>query len=289
MFRGIALGGGGVRAGLQVGALKTLEATWGTLEVPDGYWGCSAGAVVATGLAFKLTAAQLEHLFHTRLQLSSVLPPLRLSSFADLSATKGLFPMDRYETELIETFKDYGIDLTTKRIEDAPLPLRIVATNLTTQSTTVFTGQVRILDALRCSACIPLVFHPQVLYNNLYVDGGVSVDCLDMIVPDDCLVLHISERPASLYPSHLAEMDLSSFLYTIYRTSRGRPLSPSVLWLRNSTVSVLQDLTPAEKESLIEEGASQTRAFLSKRLAKERKDVTNGTLPTVVREEGTGL
>lgn len=289
MFRGLALGGGGVRAGLQVGALKALEAAWGTLELPDGYWGCSAGAVVATGLAFKLNASQIEHLFRTRMQLSSVLPPLRLSSFADLTTTKGLFAMDRYEAELVESFKEYGIDLTDKRMEDAPLPLRIVATNLTTQTTTIFAKQVRILDALRCSACIPLVFQPQVLYNNVYVDGGVSIDCLDSVVPEDCLVLHISEVARPVYSSQLPDMDLSTFFYSVYRTSRGRPTSPNVLWLRNATIGVLQELTPGDRELLIADGMSSTQAFLGKRLLKERKDVSGSPLPGVVRESGTGF
>ena len=285
MFRSLALGGGGVRAGLQIGALRALEETRGSLVFPDGYWGCSAGAIVATALAFNLTVAQIAHLFQSHMALSKSMPPLRLSSFADLPTTKGLFPMDQYEAHIVEAFRLYGIDLTTKTIADAPHPLHIVASNMTTKMTTIFTKQVRILDAIRCSSCLPFVFQPQVLYNNVYLDGGVMVDCLDSLVPDDCLVLHISELPTHLYASRLETMDFTSYLYAIYRCARTRPVKPNVLWLRNSSVSILQELTSEQKEALVEDGYSSAVAFLTKRVAKERKDVSGGALPAVVCEE----
>jgi hypothetical protein len=289
MFRGLALGGGGVRAGLQVGALAALEHIRGPLTFPDGIWGCSAGSVLATAVAFNLTAEQIRTMYMLHMNMATVLPPPRLESFADLVAKKGLFTMDRYEASILAAFKVYGIDLATKTIADAPQPLYIVASNLTTHNPTVFTKQVRILDAIRCSSCIPLLFQPEVLYNNVYVDGGLFVDCLDTMVPPDTLVLHISDPGEKLYASELETLSLPTYLYRVYRSMRGRPASQSVLWLRNSTVGLLQDLTLAEREALLAEGASQTRTFLSKRLAKEREEVVGGPLPTVVQESGTGL
>ncbi len=266
-----------------------LEQTRGSLTFPEGVWGCSAGSVLATALAFNLTAEQIRSMYMLHMNMSTVLPPPRLESLADLVTKKGLFAMDCYEATVVAAFKVYGIDLTTKTIADAPQPLYIVASNLTTHNPTVFTKQVRILDAIRCSSCIPLLFQPEVLYNNVYVDGGVFVDCLDTLVGPDTLVLHISDPGEKLYAAELETLSLPTYLHRIYRSMRGRPTSRNVLWLRNSTVSLVQDLTLPEREALLAEGASQTRAFLAKRVPKEGQDVSGGTLPGVVGEAGTGL
>lgn len=278
-----------MRAGLHIGALRAIEAWLGSLELPEGYWGCSAGAIIATALAFRLTTSQIERLFHDHMTLSAVLHPIRLSTLAEFTETKGLFSMEAYEAEIVTAFKRYGIDLTTKTIADAPLPLHIVASNMTTQTTAVFANQVRILDALRCSSCIPGVFRPQVLYNNVYLDGGVMVDCLDKVAPPTCLVLHIGDTAPPLYPSTLATVDVSTFFYAVYRSARGRSFSPNVVWLRNSTIGILQELTTEQKDSLAAEGASQMTAFLSKRFPKEVQKPLNSSLPTKVDERSAGL
>ena len=289
MFRSLALGGGGVRAGLHVGALRALEAHRGSLLFPDGIWGCSAGAVLATAVAFKLTAAQVAGLYHMHMDVSAVIPTPKLSALADLATTKGLFSMDVYERAIVTAFKTHGIDLTDMVIADAPQPLYIVASNLTTHNPTVFTKQVRILDALRCSSCLPLFFTPQVLYNHVYLDGGLFVDCLSTLTPPDCLVLHISDPGEKLYASELAHLPLSTYLHRIYRSMRRAPTEPNVLWLQNSTIGLLQDVSDAEKAALAGSGELQTLAFLAKRVPKERQDVSGGPLPGVVGEEGTRL
>jgi hypothetical protein len=289
MFRSLALGGGGVRAGLHVGALNALEATRGSLLFPDGLWGCSAGAVLATAVAFNLTAAQVADLYRTHMDINAVIPPPKLSALADLATTKGMFSMDQYERAIVTAFKTHGIDLTDKTIADAPQPLYIVASDMTTHNPTVFTKQVRILDAIRCSSCIPILFQPQVLYNHVYLDGGLFIDCLSSLVPSDCLVLHISDPGEKLYASELEALPLMSYLHRIYRSMRGRPTAPNVLWLQNTSVGILQDMTPEQKDALCEQGASQALAFLSKRAPQELEKGDRGAPPVVVSEGGTGL
>jgi len=289
MFRSLALGGGGVRAGLHVGALRALEAHRGSLVFPDGVWGCSAGAVLATAVAFKLSAAQIAGLYHVHMDVSSVIPTPKLSALADLATSKGLFTMDVYERAIINAFKTYGIDLTDMVIADTPQPLYIVASDMTTHNPTVFTKQVRILDALRCSSCLPIFFQPQVLYNHVYLDGGVFVDCLSSLTPSDCLVLHISDPGEKLYASELESMALTTYFHRIYRSMRKAPTEPNVLWLQNSTISILQDISDAEKVALAGSGESQTLAFLSKRAPQEVEKSVGGAPPVVVQEGGTRL
>ncbi len=278
-----------MRAGLHIGALKALEQQQGHLQFPGGLWGCSAGAVIATAVAFNLTSTQIETMFRTHITMETILPPPRLQSLADLFTKKGMFTMDAYEQVIVRAFDSQGIDLREKCIGDAPQPLHIVASNLTLLAPVVLTKQVRILDALRCSSCIPLVFQPQILYSNVYLDGGVFVDCLDTIVDPECLVFHISEPSRSLYATEIESLSLNDFVYRVYRAVRGRPTSSNVLWLQNTGIGVLQEMTDDEKTQLIQEGASQAAAFLAKRLAKERKEICDSALAAIVGEGGTGL
>jgi hypothetical protein len=127
------------------------------------------------------------------------------------------------------------------------------------------------------------------LYSNVYLDGGVFVDCLDSIVDADCLVLHISEPSRNLYAKEMESLALTDFVYRVYRATRGRPSGANVLWLQNTTVGLLQDLTDAEKDDLIQQGVTQTTAFLTKRLAKERKEICDRALASIVDESRTGL
>lgn len=285
MFRAIALGGGGVRAGLHIGALQALERAQGHLNFPDGIWGCSAGAVVATAVAFNLSSSQISTMYANHLQMSEILPRPRLDSLAELLSKKGLFAMDRYEEALLKAFRSQGVDLAGKTIADASQPLYIVASNLTTHNPTVFTKQVGILEAIRCSSCIPFVFQPQILYNNVYLDGGVLVDCVASIAPPEALTLHIADPGDTIYAKDIESMSLPTYLHRIYRCLRGRPSGSNILWLQNSTIGILQDMTSEEKESLIRDGDSQTLAFLTKRFPDKLKDSVRGALAREVREE----
>ena len=258
-----------------------LEAVRGHLRFPDGIYGCSVGSILAAAVAFNLSASQIRTMFDSFFDLDKILPPFRLTSFMDLSTSKGLVSMDLLETTLLNAFQSQSIDLRGKTIKDAPQPLYIVASNMTTQTTTIFSGQVPILEAIKCSSCLPLVFPPQILYNQVYLDGGVLMDSLGSVVPPECLVLHISSPSERLFPKDIADIPLTTYLHRVYRGMRNRPVTRNTLWLHNDSIGILQEITQAEKDLLVEEGLSQTRAFLAKRLPKEGQKSSGGPLSLV--------
>jgi NTE family protein len=271
MYQALALGGGGVRGGLHIGALAALEQLQGHLRFEKGIYGCSVGSIVATAVAFGMSSAQIRTMFDTHFDLDRFLPPLRIASLADLTERKGLFSMDLMEKTLLEAFGSQNVDLADKTIEDSPQKLYIIASNMTTQNPTVFQGKVRILDAIKCSSCLPMVFTPQVLYNQVYLDGGVFVDSLRSLVPPDALILHISAPAETLYPQEISKISIATYIHRVYRSMRARPVGANILWLQNSTISILQELSPDDKELLYSQGYSQALAFLSKRFPKELK------------------
>lgn len=269
MFSSIALGGGGVRGGLHIGALAAIQQQRGNLVFPDGIYGCSIGSVVATAIAFGLQSDQIRDMFNTYMDLSKIIPELRLSHITNLASQKGLFTMDAMEKTIIEAFQSHQIDLTNKTLNDAPQKLYIFASNMTTQHPTVFKGNVRILDAIKCSSCLPFIFEPQVLYDHVYLDGGLMIDSLEMVVPKTCLVIHISELGNPITPSHIQDLSVPSFMYQIYRGMRRKPKRENILWLRDETISILQQLTDQDKQHLYDQGYLQATAFLTKTFPKE--------------------
>lgn len=268
MFKSVAFGGGGVRGGLLVGALAALEQQQG-LQFPNGVYGSSVGSILATAVAFQLSSAQIKTMFEDHFDLDKVLPNIRLSHLAEVSSKKGLFPMDMLEDTVLKSFDAFGIDLRTKNLCDAPQPLYILASNMTTHKPTLLTGKIPVLAALKCSCCIPLVFQPQVLFNHVYVDGGVFVDNVEDVVPKDTLVFHISPMMDTLLASDIPTMSLSTYLYAMYRGMRRIHPGPNVVWIQNKSISLLQDLTPTDKQAMYDQGYSTTLRFLTKRLSQK--------------------
>lgn len=80
----------------------------------------------------------------------------------DLDFSIGLLKGNKVEKKLEEVFWD-------KHIEDTNIPLKIVATNIETSETVIFT-KWRIVDALRASISLPWIFIPKEIEGNHYVD-----------------------------------------------------------------------------------------------------------------------
>lgn len=258
-LRSIALGGGGTRGGLHIGALRALREVKGDLEFPDGILGASVGAVVATAVAFRVDLDRLQAVYDAYFTISTFLPDPNVDHVLTALDRKGLFPMDRMEEQVIRIFLECGVDLRGKRICDAPQPLTILASNMTTGRPTRLTGKVPILQALRCSSCIPGLFEPQVLYGNVYLDAGVHLRCLGQVVPKDMLVIHISGTCGRI----TTDSTLPELLFACYSGRATQYFGPNVCRIKGVKFGLIGELSQADREYLAKEGYSQTLAFLT--------------------------
>lgn len=215
-FRKLGLGGGGVKGILHIGALRELSKHQ-PLVFPDGIYGCSIGSILATYVSFNLPVDDtLIHLTKKYLSMDRVTPKLTFQDVTSILSSKGMFSMDLFETTLIEMFKEVNIDLKGKTIGDTPQPLYIIASNITKGVPTIFTKDVPILDALKCSCCIPGVFKPQILYNQIYVDGGAFVPCISWIQPDALVFSLTKTKTRKLHPSDISETSPIDYIRDIY-------------------------------------------------------------------------
>jgi NTE family protein len=262
MYNSLALGGGGSRGFIHIGALRALQEVKGSLDFPQGIYGQSIGAIVATALAFRVPLDDLERVSRESLLMSRILPELRIDNLVELSQTYGLFTMDSFEAHLLEVFDALGVDLRDKLIRDTPQKLFVTASNITTGKPCILTGEVPILKALRCSACIPFLFRPETLYGHLYVDGAIYSRCIRQSVPESTLIFQISGGEYN-------PTDFGAYIYALVAGPAHQYKSDTLIHFRNIPASTMRDATPEEISTMISEGYSQARAWLAERIPEK--------------------
>ena len=269
MFRSIGLGGGGIRGFLILGALKAVEEKQGNLNFPDGIYGCSVGAVIATGVAFGLSYKQAEEVCIKYVNTSGFLPSFRYATILAFMQKKGLFTMDLMEELFLRIFDSMGIDLRGKMISDTPQKLYLLASNITTQRPTLLTGNIPLLAAMKASCCLPFIYHPQVIHNQLYIDGGVYAENMYDAVPKGTLVLDIAHIKRAIFPSTLESISVFDMVRTLWAGLRSVRVHADAVNLNIDGIYLLDELKDEDKVRMIEAGYSQTVRFLAKRVAKE--------------------
>lgn len=152
---GLALGGGAARGFAHVGVIQVLEEAG---IRPALVAGTSAGSVVAAMYASGKNGAQLQHIAET----------MEEAAIADW--TLPIFSRGMLRGEALARYVNGQVK--SKLIEDMPLPLGIVATDLNTGLSVLFrrgdTG-----TAVRASSAVPAVFQPVKIAGKEYVDGGL--------------------------------------------------------------------------------------------------------------------
>lgn len=150
---GLALGGGAVLGSAHIGVLKAVE----ELRIPlQCIAGTSIGAVVAALYAFGKTAAEIEEIA-IGLQWMDI-SSMSLSQFALLSNAK----LGDMLTDILGEV-DFG---------SASLPLAVVAADICTGKKFIL-QEGDVATGVMASTCIPGVFIPVEIGENLLVDGGI--------------------------------------------------------------------------------------------------------------------
>ena len=152
---GLALGGGAARGFAHVGVILALEEAG---IRPDYVVGTSAGSFVASLYASGRSGKQLQQLAES----------MEEAAFTDW--TLPIFSRGVLRGEALARYVNAQVG--NKLIEQMPLPLGIVATDLNTGQGVLFqrgdTG-----TAVRASSAVPAVFLPVKIGTREYVDGGL--------------------------------------------------------------------------------------------------------------------
>jgi predicted acylesterase/phospholipase RssA len=270
----LALGGGGTKGVLHVGALKFLEEKFGILQTKfhNGFYGCSVGAIFAIGLAFGLNADSIIRMSRRFTSFDEILfKDVTLEKLNNSVVRKGLFSLECLEDFFDKLFQSEGLYLRDKMIGDAPYPLYICATNITKKCITTFKGRVPIFKAMGASACIPFLFSPQILNNSAYVDGGYLTNIILSFVPSEdrkkLLTISIVYDDPKITPIRLSKISTLEYLYGLYKVSciyeRKVNMIPNNIQLNYNLASGISDVGEKERQEMIDKGYELTRSFFS--------------------------
>jgi NTE family protein len=194
---GLALGGGAARGFAHVGVIQVLEEAG---IRPQLVTGTSAGSLVAAIYASGKNGKQLQRVADT----------MEEATIADWTLplfTRGMLRGDalaRYVNEQVGS----------RLLEDMPLPLGIVATDLNSGQSIVFqkgdTG-----TAVRASSAVPAVFQPVRIAGRDYVDGGlvspVPVRAARKMGAELVIAVDISSAPEGNLTSGTLDVLLQTF------------------------------------------------------------------------------
>src|SRR5450830_901811 len=152
---GLVLGGGAARGFAHIGVIQVLEEAG---IRPSLVVGTSAGSLVAAFYASGKTGAQLQQIAES----------MEEATFADW--TLPIFSRGMLRGEALARY--VSTQVNGRLIENMPLPLGIVATDLNSGQGVLF-QRGDTATAVRASSAVPALFQPVKIAGREYVDGGL--------------------------------------------------------------------------------------------------------------------
>ena len=153
MSLGLVLSGGGTRGFAHLGAIKALEELG---YKPTMISGASAGAIAGAFYCYGYSPDEIFEIIIKTNVFKIVRPALN---------SRGLLKLDVVEDVLLEY-------LPENDFESLKIPLFVAATNLVKGHITFF-SKGELIKPVIASSCVPLIFTPIAIEEEVYVDGGI--------------------------------------------------------------------------------------------------------------------
>lgn len=150
---GIVLSGGGIRGIAHLGVLKAFINAGITFSHISG---TSAGSIAGAFYAAGIDPEEGLNIFIKTKLLRFIRPAV---------GSLGLINIEHTSNLLKEYFPD-------NKIENLKIPLTIAATNFS-EGKLVYFNEGPLISAIQASSCIPGIFRPIMIDNQMYVDGGI--------------------------------------------------------------------------------------------------------------------
>ena len=194
---GLALGGGAARGFAHVGVIQVLEEAG---FKPDFVVGTSAGSLVAAFYASGKNGAQLQ-------QLSESMDEATITDWTIPLLGRGMMRGDALARYV-------NSKTGNQKIEELPIPLGIVATDLHTGQGVLF-QRGDLGTAVRASSSVPSVFEPVKIGAREFVDGGlvspVPVRFARQMGAEFVLAVDISSTPENAKTGDMFQILMQTF------------------------------------------------------------------------------
>lgn len=271
MTTAFVLSGGGNLGAVQVGMLQAL-ADRGI--VPDLLVGTSVGAINGAFLAAGPSPARVEALAEVWAGIGrrDIFPTSPVGALRAFAGRANSFVDPRPLRRLLERFIPYD------RLENAPWPIAVVATDVTT-GVEVVLRHGNVVDAVMASAAIPSVFPPVELDGHTLMDGGIvnntAISVAGALGADVVYVLptgYACALPSA--PSTALGMALHAVSLAIQR----RLIQDVDIWQGRCTLRVVPPLCPvsvsptdfSQSRKLMSRARQATRAWLDRPLPDDQ-------------------
>ncbi|HCA40498.1 MAG TPA: patatin [Aminobacterium sp.] len=241
---GLALGGGAVLGAAHIGVLKAFE----ECNIPVSYIaGTSIGAFISAFFAFGKRWEEIREIARglNWLDISGI----SLSQF-------GLLSNKKLGQLIIENLGNVTFD-------EAHIPVAMVAADITSGEKVVL-KKGDVATAVTASTCIPGVFVPVEINNQLLVDGGIVENVpitplkemgADLIIGVDLNAKHGEKRPENIIEVLLRSFDIALKTATKLQTEEADILIKPDLFAFNM-------IDTGQTEALIEKGYFEARKTL---------------------------
>lgn len=200
---GVALSGGGAKGFAHAGALRALE-EFGCK--PDVIAGTSAGAIAGVLYSAGYTPKDICSLFQKK----------GFADFTQLTIPKaGFFNPNKF-IEFLRRKIPYA------NIEDLPIPMRVVSSDLDNGVVKVFT-EGSLPERVMASSTVPIVFPPTVIDGVHYVDGGVFCNFPVEAIRKECEIvigINVSPLAPTEYKKNVIEIALRAFNFMFRANSK---------------------------------------------------------------------
>lgn len=240
----LALGGGSVLGAVHIGVLKAFEEH--DIEI-KAISGTSAGAIVASLYAFGKSAKEIE---------KTVLE-FEWKNLSSLTFSKYGFLSNKKIGEIIKR------NIGKKNIEDAKIPLSMVATDITTGEKVVL-DKGSVSKSVMASTCVPGIFVPIEIEGRFLVDGGIveniPLSCLkdknvDFVIGVDLICEHAHKKP-----NNVIEILYNSFNFLV-KTNKKIQIKEADIIIKPD-ISKFNAIDMSQMKDLIKIGYDETKKVI---------------------------
>jgi len=243
---GIALGGGAALGAAHVGVLKALFEE----EVkPEFISGTSIGAFVAAHVAFGTSIDDLEEIA-THLDWLDI-TGLKLSKL-------GILSNERLGQSVLD-------QLGKVNIEDAEIPLSMIATDISTGEKVVL-NEGPLYKAVMASTCLPGVFTPVEWEDMLLVDGvlceNVPVSPLRQMGAKDIIAVDLTTNREYKRPEDVVDVLVNTFDIGLNNMIK-QQISDDNIFMIQPKLSAYNKADTSQTSKLIEEGYEAAKQALT--------------------------
>ncbi len=243
---GLALSGGAVRGAAHIGVLEVLQEY--AIEI-DCIAGTSIGALIGALYAFGVPLDEIE-------AFARELDWFKISSF--ILPSTGLLSNDEMGRQIENLIGDVAI-------EDADIPLAIVATDIVTGERIVFRDG-SVASAVMASSCLPGLYKPLEYRDRLLVDGllveNVPVRATRELGAERVIAVNLGGNFTYPKPDGIIDVMMNSFEIAVDNNTKRI--------LKAADVVISLDLTSYSRfdvddvPALIDEGQNHTLARIEK-------------------------